>query len=202
MGWRRLPVAAIVLGALATQTPVDAQLSLPAGAISLINEDRFGSQIALCAETADAPVRQGARRIPPTAVWAGKASDLHRLHAGLGACDPSWSPDGRRLAVTAAEGLWMFPAGSASGALRVEARLPLGEPTEFSYRAFSHPQWSPDGLLVALLVTNGGTSWVEVFEAASGKLFYTSPPENYSFSWGSARELKLGDIEIQLPTKR
>ena len=54
-------------------------------------------------------------------------------------------------------------------------------------------------MLLGLVVTNGGTSWVEVFEANSGRLFYTSPPENDTFSWTAARELKLGALEIHLP---
>ena len=178
--------------AVSTQTP------LPHGAISLVNEDRFGSMVALCAETGEPAIQQGAKKIRGTAVWAGESSNLRRIRAGLGACDPAWSPDGRRLAVTAAEGLWVFPANSPDGALRVESRLPLGS-IEFNYRAFSSPRWSPDGVLLGLLVTNGGTSWVEVFEANTGRLFYTSPPENYTFSWASARDLKLRDAEIRLP---
>jgi hypothetical protein len=177
-----------------------AQGALPPGAVSLINEDRFGSQIALCADTGEPAVQQGARTVRGTAVWVGEGTNLRRIHAGLGACDPSWSPDGRRLAVTAVEGLWVFPANSSNGTLRVESRLPMGS-IESKYRAFSSPRWSPDGRLVALVVTNGGTSWVEVFEASTGRLFYTSPPENDTFSWTAARELKLGDIEVHLPTR-
>ena len=177
-----------------------AQAALPPGAVSLINQDRFGSQVALCAETGEPDVRHGARKIRGTAVWVGEGTNLRRIRAGVGACDPSWSPDGRRLAVTAAEGLWVFPANSSDGALRVESRLPLGS-IEFNYRAFSNPRWSPDGRLLALVVTNGGTSWVEVFEVDSGRLFYTSPPEHDSFSWTAARDLKLGDLEIHLPAR-
>ena len=177
-----------------------AQAALPPGAVSLINQDRFGSRVALCAETGEPEVQRGSRRVRGTAVWVGEGTNLRRIRAGLGACDPSWSPDGRRLAVTAAEGLWVFPANSADGALRVESRLPLGS-IEFNYRAFSSPRWSPDGRLLGLVVTNGGTSWVEVFEAESGRLFYTSPPENNTFSWTAARELKLGAIEIHLPQR-
>jgi hypothetical protein len=177
-----------------------AQAALPPGAVSLINQDRFGSQIALCAETGEPDVQHGARKIRGTAVWVGEGTNLRRIRAGVGACDPSWSPDGRRLAVTAAEGLWVFAANSSDGALRVESRLPMGS-IEFNYRAFSGPRWSPDGRLLALVVTNGGTSWVEVFEADSGRLFYTSPPEHDTFSWTSARDLKLGDVEIHLPQR-
>jgi WD40-like Beta Propeller Repeat len=175
-----------------------AQQALPPGAVSLINQDRFGSKVALCAETGEPAIQQGPKRVRGTAVWAGEGANLRRVRAGLGACDPAWSPDGRRLAVTAAEGLWVIPANSAEGALRVESRSPLGS-IESNYRSFSSPRWSPDGTLVGLVVTNAGTSWVEVFEANSGRLFYTSPPANYTFSWTAARELKLGNVEIHLP---
>ncbi len=177
-----------------------AQAALPPGAVSLINQDRFGSQVALCADTGEPDVQQGARKVRVTAVWIGEGTNLRRIRAGLGACDPSWSPDGRRLAVTATEGLWVFPANSSDGALRVESRSPLGS-IEFNYRAFSRPRWSPDGRLLGLVVTNGGTSWVEVFEADSGRLFYTSPPEHDTFNWTAARELKLGAVEIHLPRR-
>lgn len=175
-----------------------AQTSLPPGAVSLINQDRHGSLIALCVDTGKDAVRKGSKTIRGTAVWVGEGATMRRVRAGLGACDPAWSPDGRHLALTAAEGLWVFPANSAEGDLRVESRPPVGA-IESNYRAFSSPRWSPDGALVGLVVSNSGTSWIEVFEARSGRLFYTSPPENDTFSWNSARELKLRDTEVHLP---
>ena len=192
--------AVALWGLVSSSALAFAQAALPPGAVLLVNQDRFGSMVALCAETGEPAVQKGAKTVRNTAVWAGAASNLRRVQAGLGACDPAWSPDGRRLAVTAAEGLWVFPSNSAEGALRVESRLPLGS-IEYNYRAFSSPRWSPDGMLLGIVVSNGGTSWVEVFDANSGRLFYTSPPENSTFSWTAARDLKLGDVEIRLPRR-
>ena len=201
MPLRRIIALLAAWAVMAVPVCLTAQSALPSGAVSLVNQDRYGSRIALCADTGAPAIQRGTRRVPGTAVWAGSASKLRQLHAGPGACDPAWSPDGRRLAVTASEGLWVFPADSPDGDLRVEARLPFGGSTESAYRAFSRPRWSPDGALVAVLVTNGGSTWVEVFEASSGRLFYTSPPDHESFSWNSARELKVGNVEIRLPAK-
>jgi len=188
---------ALVLLAVAQSAP------LPPGAVTLVNESHYGSMVALCADTGEPAVQQGPKKIRATGVWAGERSSLRRVQAGLGACDPAWSPDGRRLAVTSAEGLWVFPAQSSEGSLRVAARLPLGGTTDAYYRAFSQPRWSADGMLVGLLVANGATSWVEVFEAATGRLFYTSPPEHYSFSWGArGRDLRMGETEVHLPSRR
>ena len=199
---RRIGCPSWIFAFLSSAAAVFAQTPLPSGARTLINEDRYGRLIALCADTGAPDMRQGPKTVRATAVWAGERSTLRRLEAGVGACDPAWSPDGRRLAVTSSEGLWVVAANASEGSLRVEARPPHGELGDITYRSFTQPRWSPDGVLVGLVVTNGAMSWVEVFEASSGRLFYTSPPGNDSFNWGSGgRVLKLGSSEIRLPNR-
>jgi hypothetical protein len=176
---------------------------VPAGATRVVTFDRQGARVAICAETGEDAIQQGGRRVPATAVWAGPPERLRRLTAGLGACDPSWSPDGRNLALTAQDGLWLVPAGELAGQRRVESRPPEGGLTEFSYRVFSGPRWSPDGRLIGVIVSNGGTSWVDVYDMFDGRLFYTSPPETYAFTWGPAPyELRMDRLTIQLPLSR
>ncbi len=187
------------LALLAFVSVAGAQRPLPPGAVSLVNEDRFGSRLALCVETSGEPVQRGPRSIAATEVWAGEQDTLHRLNAGLGACDPAWSPDGRYLVLVAEEGLWLFSANSSDGRVRVQSKVPPGQLTGLTYRAFAHPEWSSDGALVALVVTNGGMSWIEVFEMTAGKLLYTSPPGIDTFSWNGARELKVGALDVHLP---
>jgi hypothetical protein len=174
---------------------------MPAGATRVVNQDRLGTRLAICAQTGEEPILRGNRRVTATAVWVGEAGrELRRVAAGQAACDPAWAPDGRLLALTALDGLWVFSAESAAGSRRVDAKS--ADSSEFAYRAFSRPRWSPDGALIALLVTNGGTSWVQVFDAASGRPFYTSPPETYSFQWGGdARDLTVGTTKVRLPAR-
>jgi len=53
-----------------------AQLALPPGAVSLVNEDHFGSRRALCVETGGTLVQRGPQRIRATEVWAGEKDHL------------------------------------------------------------------------------------------------------------------------------
>ena len=76
-----------------------AQTALPPGAVSLINEDRYGSRVALCAETGEPAVQQGPEKSAARRSGSARAPNLRRIHAGLGACDPvlvaRWPPSGR-----------------------------------------------------------------------------------------------------------
>jgi hypothetical protein len=71
---------------------------------------------------------------------------------------------------------------------------------EFDHRVFAAPQWAPDGSAVAVLVSNGVTGWVEVFDARTGMTLYSSEPETYEFTWESdSVSLRFGSRVIRLP---
>ena len=69
---------------VSSQSLAFAQTALPPGAVSLVNQDRFGSMVALCAETGEPAVQQGREEVRGTAVWAGEGTNLRRISAGLG----------------------------------------------------------------------------------------------------------------------
>lgn len=195
----RLALAGVVLAA--TSTSAQRSPLLPPGTTRIVEIVREGPRIALCAELAEDPIQQGSRLITPTAVWVSDGDEPKKLDAGPAACYPTWSPDGQQLALTALDGLWIFTGDLKEGMRRVNATPPedLGKApaTEFDYRAFSHPRWSPDAALIAVLVGNGGTSWVQVFEASTGNSVYSSPPETYSFNWGAdSRSLTVGQTTV------
>jgi hypothetical protein len=170
------------------------ELSNPA--VAVINEDRFGSQTALCVATGDTPVQQGPRKIPATEVWVGEGTNLRRLNAGLGSCDPAWSPE-RRVAGRAPPEVcgYLAPPPRRTRGSGVAGGRALGVhlPGVFASK------WSADGDLVALLVSNGGTSWVDVFRLQPASCS-TSPPRTIPSPGTSARGVRLGDLQvIRLP---
>ena len=60
-----------------------AQTTLPRGAVALINQDHHGSRVALCADTGEAPVQQGAKKS------AALPCGLARVQVS-GAFGPDW----------------------------------------------------------------------------------------------------------------
>jgi TolB protein len=118
-------------------------------------------------------------------VWVVHPGAVIRTKRPLGACDPAWSPDGRQLAVTAPDGLWVLSGTNWSAAQRLsDAKISDRPANEFDYTAFSKPRWSPDGRRIAYVATNGGATWIEVVDVASGNRMLKTEPGPDSLTWG------------------
>jgi Tol biopolymer transport system component len=113
--------------------------------------------------------------------------------------DPAWAPDGSRLAVVTLDGLWTYSPALDDARQVVATPAPARPANEFDYVALQRPRWSPDGLRIAYLATNGGTTRVEVVEVATGRKVYRSAADTYSFEWTSdPRALRVGEQTIRL----
>ena len=173
---------------------------LPPGAIRVVRYTWSEDRVAICAEEPGPPIVRGVRLIQPTRVWVTDGVKTRRIATAPGTCDPAWSPAGDWLAVAAPDGLWIL-----SGDLRitlhlVDTRHRDAPASEFDHRTLSQPQWAPDASRLAFLVSNGGTSWVEVIDARTGEALYDSDPETYEFAWGGdSRSLRFGSRVARLP---
>jgi len=185
----------------ASGTGAAAPPELPSFVGSLVNFDRRDGRVAACAlEPGGGEVVIGARKIPRTFVWVIEPDAARQLGSTPGSCDPAWSPDGTRLAVVAANGLWTYSPTLGDPRLLAETHLPRQPKDESDYTAFSKPRWSPDGARLAYLVTNGATSWVEVVDAATGRRLYRSDTDTYGFEWTTdPRVLRVGTRTVRLP---
>ena len=167
---------------------------------SLVNYERQGERIAACMREPGSDVITGARRVPRTFVWVIERDQARQLGSVPGSCDPTWSPDGSRLAAVTSNGLWTYSPTLEDPRQLAEAHLPREPKGEFDYTAFAKPRWSPDGLRIAYLVTNGATSWVEVVEVATGRPLHRSAKDTYSFEWTTdPRVIKVGLTPVRLP---
>ena len=176
------------------------QPPLPPGALRLVNFAWDNGRVAICAEEPGPPVEQGARLFPRTRVRVRAATAMGQIATSAGTCDPGWSPDGRFLAIVAPDGLWKLSGDLQLTSHLVDSRHSEVPANEFDHRVFAAPQWAPDGSAVAVLVSNGATGWVEVFDARTGGTLYSSEPETYEFTWESdSVSLRFGSRVIRLP---
>jgi Tol biopolymer transport system component len=126
--------------------------------------DRSGEFTAIRLEEGGKTTKVGARIIKHTYVYVVEREIIRQLGSSPGACDPAFSPDGSRLAVVTANGLWLYTPRLEDARELAATRLPETPTNEFDYTAFSKPRWSSDGLRIAFVVGNSGTAWVQVVD--------------------------------------
>ena len=102
--------------------------------------------------------------------------------------------------MVAPDGLWVLTSDMRATTHLVGTRH-MDEPAnEFAHRTLSQPRWAPDASALGFLVSNGGTSWVEVADARTGAIVYSSDPETYEFAWGpDSQSLHFGSRVVRLP---
>ena len=174
---------------------------VPPFAGTLVNWDRSGEFTAMCTlEEGGKTTKVGARIIKHTYVYVVEREIIRQLGSSPGACDPAFSPDGSRLAVVTANGLWLYTPRLEDARELAATRLPETPTNEFDYTAFSKPRWSSDGLRIAFVVGNSGTAWVQVVDVKTTRIIYRSPEETYSFAWTSdPRIITIGSSNVRLP---
>ncbi len=100
----------------------------------------------------------------------------------------------------APDGLWVLSGDLRATTHLVDARHSDEPANEFAHRTLSQPSWAPDASALAFLVSNGATSWVEVVDARTGEMLYSSDPETYQFEWeADSRSLRFGSRVVRLP---
>ncbi len=184
----------------ASPPPAEAP-TLPPFAGTVVNFDRVGDRVAACAEAPGGGESTiGARSVRRTKVWVIEREVLRELGSSYGSCDPAWSPDGSRLAVVVPNGLWTYSPTLEDPRQVAATHLPPQPQHAHDYTAFSRPRWSPDGLRLAFLVTDGQTTWVEAVEVVTGRRLFKSDPDTYGFEWGTEpRVLMVGGRSVRLP---
>lgn len=172
---------------------------VPPGAVRLVNFDRHGDHVAVCAEEPGPAVERGSRTVPRTRVWVGTGGQMRQVATEVGSCDPAWSPQGTHVALAAVNGLWVLSRDLTTTTHLVNTTQ-KSQVNEFDDRFITKPAWSSDGARIGFLVSNGGTSWVAVVDAKTGEQRYKSDPETYSFRWEpGARALRLGATVVEVP---
>ena len=186
---------------LAATSAAQPPVPVPPGATRVVSYDRWGGQLAVCAELPDktsALMQRNGRPLPPTTIFIVEDDRVHKVLMSLGGCDPAWSPDGKRLAFTAPDGLWTIAPGSNTGVRLVDTALLGG-----AYTAFEKPRWSPDGARLAFAVLieteEGRSSHVQVIRVEDGATVYRSDARPSAYEWTGPRQLRIGVHAVEIP---
>ena len=193
--------AVLTTGAVVCTAAAQPPVPVPPGATRVVSYDRWGGQLAVCAELPDktaALMQRNGRPLPPTTIFIVEDERVHKVLMSLGGCDPAWSPDGRQLAFTAPDGVWTIAPGSNTGVRLVDTTLSGG-----AYTVFEKPRWSPDGTRLAFAVVTGAedgpSSHVQVVRVEDGATVYQSDPRTAHHEWTGPRQLRIGTHAVEIP---
>ena len=164
-------------------------IPLPPGTIRVVAYDRWGAQLAICAEVPPKEatlMRRNGRRLPPTTIFVIDGEVIRKILTGLGGCDPAWSRDGKRLAYTAPDGLWIITIADDSGVRLVDTTL-AGD----DYTIIGQPKWSPDSAHIAFILSGQRKPRAQVVTTNDGTVVFTSAGRASEIEWTDARTLTV-----------